>query len=454
MPEVKLGLIPGWGGIWTTARWTGLGNALELVCGGEQITPQRAREIGLADEIVPPSELHATAHRWFELARTNQLWERQRARLDQSPQISAADLEFMTSMAATRIQQQSGGHYPAPVTALNVLSKTIFQPADEACLVAAQAMAELVGTPVNRALLHLFFAREKNRKDSGLDQILSEKPRPIQRIGVVGAGIMGYSISAVNLKHGKQIVLQDANAEALQSGAKKAIDEAAYNKQRRGPDPARVQQLTTEVRTITEHQEFQECDCVIEAVVENLEIKRGLLKRIEESLAPDAILASNTSTIRIEQLAQGLQRPENFCGMHFFNPVRKMPLVEIIRGPQTSDTTIARAVAYGKSIGKTPVVVKDGPGFLVNRLLSPYLMKRLRSCMKGITGAISTRRRLTLGCRLVRLRSMIWSAWILHCSQVESCGKLFPNGCCSHGARRSVQSWSDGSKEWRRFLSL
>ncbi|MGC4003221.1 MAG: 3-hydroxyacyl-CoA dehydrogenase NAD-binding domain-containing protein [Pirellulales bacterium] len=195
---------------------------------------------------------------------------------------------------------------------------------------------------------------------------------------------MGYSIAAVNLKRGVKVILGDANDAAVVAGMRKAIDEAAYDKQTRKTDPTRAATLAAAIGAAQSNGDFSDCDLVIEAVIEKPDIKRQVLGELEAALRPDAFLASNTSTIRIAGLAEGLSRPRNFCGMHFFNPVRKMPLVEIIRGPLTSDETVVAAVAYAKRIGKTPIVVNDGPGFLVNRLLSPYLNEAMVLLHEGV----------------------------------------------------------------------
>ncbi len=179
------------------------------------------------------------------------------------------------------------------------------------------------------------------------------------------------------------MALADAAPEALARGVRQTLEEVSYNKETKGPDAQRAIAFAPFLRSSTSEAEIAGNDLVIEAIIENADIKKSVYQRIEPQLAPEAILASNTSTIEIGRLAAALKRPERFVGLHFFNPVRKMPLVEIIRGPKTSDATVASVVAYAKRLGKSPIVVHDGPGFLVNRLLLPFLNEALELISDG-----------------------------------------------------------------------
>jgi 3-hydroxyacyl-CoA dehydrogenase/enoyl-CoA hydratase/3-hydroxybutyryl-CoA epimerase/3-hydroxyacyl-CoA dehydrogenase/enoyl-CoA hydratase/3-hydroxybutyryl-CoA epimerase/enoyl-CoA isomerase len=203
------------------------------------------------------------------------------------------------------------------------------------------------------------------------------QPQAIKSVGIVGSGIMGAGISAATLKSEIFVALTDSNAESLAKGAKLVLEEAAYNRKTKGPDLARTLKLAPLLVSTQREAEIAACELVIEAIVEKEEAKKQLYARLEPQLKTEAILASNTSTIPITRLAAGLKHPERFCGIHFFNPVRRMKLVEVIRGAKTSDETVATAVAFAKQIGKLPIVIHDGPGFLVNRLLFPYMNEAL-----------------------------------------------------------------------------
>ncbi|MDX1963368.1 MAG: 3-hydroxyacyl-CoA dehydrogenase NAD-binding domain-containing protein [Pirellulales bacterium] len=387
-PEVKIGLIPGWGGTFTAARLAGLGPAVEMICGGEPLPAAKAHKLGLADACVPSGEL-ATAAREFLLlqhggpAQLAKLRQQKFAPLAYDP----VELTFLRHTAQAHIQSQTQGHYPAPLDALDVICQSVGLTREVACDLAGRRMAELVGTPVNRALVQLFFSTEQNKKDPGISRERAAEltPTPLEHVGVIGAGIMGLGIVAANLKNRVPTVLFDAQAQVLSAGARQALEEAAWNKELRRTSLERLAELQPLLQTATADGEFAQCQLVIEAIIENLEVKKQVLGRIEQSVAGNAILASNTSTIRIGQIAAGLTRPERFCGLHFFNPVRKMRLVEVICGPATSDATILAATAYAKRLGKIPIVVRDGPGFLVNRLLSPYLNEALALLHEGIS---------------------------------------------------------------------
>ncbi|MBW8884223.1 MAG: multifunctional fatty acid oxidation complex subunit alpha, partial [Planctomycetia bacterium] len=208
-------------------------------------------------------------------------------------------------------------------------------------------------------------------------------PAPIKSVGVIGSGIMGSGIAAAALKSEVPVALTDANAESLARGAKQVLEDAAYSRKSKGPELGKTLKLAPLLSVTHREEEIATANLVIEAIIEKEEAKKELFARLEPQLRPDAILASNTSTIPITRLAAGLKKPERFCGLHFFNPVRRMKLVEVIRGAKTSDETVATAVAFAKRIGKMPVVVGDGPGFLVNRLLFPYMNEAIELLCDG-----------------------------------------------------------------------
>jgi len=254
--------------------------------------------------------------------------------------------------------------------------------ADQAMQMEASNMSHLFGSSVNASLLNVFFLTDRVKKDRGVSDA-SIKAAEIGSTSVLGAGIMGSGIAAANIKRGIAVVLTDANAESLINGVTTTLEEAAYDRKTKSASSQKLLELTPQLRSTQNDEEIASSDLVIEAVVENIDVKRSVLQRLEPFMSDKSILASNTSTIPITQLADGLTRPEQFCGIHFFNPVRRMKLVEVIRGEQTSDVTTVTAVAYAKRIGKLPVVVNDGPGFLVNRLLFPYMNEAIELLQEG-----------------------------------------------------------------------
>jgi 3-hydroxyacyl-CoA dehydrogenase/enoyl-CoA hydratase/carnithine racemase len=381
-PEVKLGLFPGWGGTARAPRIVGLGNAVEMITGGESIDPAAAAAMNLASDVVPAEKLLGAASGLVRAEQLSKQYLADRERWSRPIDISETELGFLGATASAMIRQQTKGQYPAPEAALEVMLEAAALDVDAACKLEAEGMSKQFGSPVNAALLNVFFLNDRIKKDTGVER-KDIKPRPISSVAVIGAGIMGSGIAAANVKRKLPVVLTDAAAAAQAKGAQQVLEEVSYNKKLNGPDVQRAVEFAPLLHTSSSDAELAACDLVIEAIVENADVKRKIFARIEPQLKPDAILASNTSTIPITKLAEKLERPERFCGIHFFNPVRRMKLVEVIRGAKTSDETVATAVAYAKQIGKMPIVVNDGPGFLVNRLLLPYMNEALELLCDG-----------------------------------------------------------------------
>ena len=388
-PEVKLGLYPGWGGTARTPRIVGLSNALELVTGGETIDPDAAWAMGLVSDLIDPPRgeptaaepLLAAAIRLIRAEQTSGDYLADRARWSESLGISDTELAFLAATASAYIQGKTGGHYPAPVAALEVMVGAAGLDLAEACDLEAESFGQLWGSPVNRALLNVFFLQDGAKRRAS--QTAAQAPRAVQSAAVVGAGVMGQGIAAANAKRGLPVALADTTPEAVARGVSAVVAEASYSRRLKGPDPERALELVALVNGTVDDDEIAAADFVTEAIYENADAKRALYARLEPKLADHAILGSNTSTIPIAELAAGLAHPERFCGLHFFNPVRRMPLVEVIRGPQTSDSAIATAVSYALRLGKSPIVVQDGPVFVVNRVLFPYMSEALVLLAEG-----------------------------------------------------------------------
>ena len=372
-PEVKLGLFPGWGGTARTPRIVGLSNGVELVTSGENINPAAAEAMGLAIS-VPADRLLDEAVALVRSEHESQQYLEDRKRCSGPMVISDTELAFLGATASAYIQGKTKGHYPAPMAALEVMLNAAGVDLEAACQMEAEGFAELFGSPENRALLNVFFLQDHNKKVSGPP---GSEAREIQSASVVGAGVMGQGIAAANIKRLIPVALGDTSAETVARGVQGVITEVSYNKETRKPDAQKALDFLPLLNGTQNNDEIAAADIVIEAIYENADAKRALYANLEPQLAEHAILCSNTSTIPITELAHGLEHPERFCGLHFFNPVRQMPLVEVIRGKQTSGDTIATAVAYAKAIGKSPIIVQDGPGFLVNRVLMPYMNEAL-----------------------------------------------------------------------------
>ncbi|MDA1049803.1 MAG: 3-hydroxyacyl-CoA dehydrogenase NAD-binding domain-containing protein [Planctomycetota bacterium] len=381
-PEVKLGLFPGWGGTVRAPRIAGLSNAIEMITGGESISAEAAYKMGWACDVVADDQLLPAAIRLVRAEQATKDYLKDRERWSRPIEITDTELGFLGATAAAVIRQQTKGQYPAPEAALETMLESAMLDSESACQLEAARMAKLFGSPVNAALLNVFFLTDRNKKDTGIDK-REIATQSISSVSVIGAGIMGAGIAAANVKRGLTVALTDAARESLAKGGRNVLEEAAFDRELKGPSVERMLELAPLLNLTTSNEEVAASDLVIEAIVENEDIKRSIYAQLEPLLRPDAILASNTSTIPITKLAAGLERPERFCGIHFFNPVRRMKLVEVIRGEKTADETIATAVAYAKGIGKMPIVINDGPGFLVNRLLFPYMHEAIELLCGG-----------------------------------------------------------------------
>ncbi|MFT3882792.1 MAG: 3-hydroxyacyl-CoA dehydrogenase NAD-binding domain-containing protein [Gemmatales bacterium] len=381
-PEVKLGIFPGWGGTVRTPRISNIANALELCTSGENIDGRACVMQGLATDVVPSDKLIDSAIKLIREEQKSGQYKKDRVKWDKPIKMNPTEMAFMGATATAYIQQQTKGQYPAPLAALKQIMTTAGLDAAAAYKAEATAFAELFGSPINRALVNIFLILDKNKKDMGISAKV--EPKPIKTVGLFGAGIMGSGIAGVCIKKGIEVTQSDVKPEALAAGVKKSLEEASFDKAVKGPDAGKLVKLVPLMRSTMKDADFAQCDMVIEVVVENAEVKKDLYKRIEPLMKPGAILASNTSVISIGHLAEGLKNPDRFVGIHFFNPVRQMPLVEIIKGPKTSDETVVSAVAFAKNLGKVTVVVKDGPGFLVNRVLFPYMNEAMELVMDGM----------------------------------------------------------------------
>ena len=375
-PEVKLGLYPGWGGTARTPRVIGLSNAVEMITSGDSIDPQTAQKNGLAADVVAPEQLMPAALSLVQEEELTKRYLKDRETWSGTINISETELGFLGVTASAHIRNQTKGKYPAPEAALELMLSGTNVDIEAACQLEAEGMTALFGSPINASLLNIFFLTDRNKKDSGIDENGVEA-QDANQVSVIGAGIMGAGIVAAHLKCRIPILMTDTNEAALQSSASAIIKEISYNKQTKSHDVQRAIGLSPLLNLTMSDAEVSRSDLVIEAIVEDAGIKKELYARLEPLMRDDAILMSNTSTIPIGTLAADLVHPDRFVGMHFFNPVRRMKLVEVIRGEKTSDNAVATAVAHAKRIGKSPIVVNDGPGFLVNRVLLPYMHEAL-----------------------------------------------------------------------------
>jgi 3-hydroxyacyl-CoA dehydrogenase/enoyl-CoA hydratase/carnithine racemase len=390
LPEVKLGLLPGWGGTVRLARLIGAGPAVELAASGENIDGATAARIGLVDACVPATEAVESALRLIDRHATTRGHLDRRSLHARALDLDPAELEFLETTSSAVILGRTGGHYPAPLTILRTILDSTGATADEAGRIEGAAFAKLATSEIARQLIRVFRLGERNRRDNGVSPSDGE-PAPtfeltaaeMNRPAVVGAGIMGAGIAASHLRAGFAVTLVDVQPETLARSVTGILNEAAWDRGTKRSDNARALALAGRLRTATHSSALADADLVIESVLERTDVKRQVLAEIEQVVGPGTVIATNTSTNPISKLATALADPTRFCGLHFFNPVRRMTLVEVVRGPATSDRTIAIAVAHAKRLGKCPIVVHDSPGFLVNRLLMPYLHEAVEMLREG-----------------------------------------------------------------------
>ncbi|RLA62076.1 MAG: fatty acid oxidation complex subunit alpha FadB [Gammaproteobacteria bacterium] len=371
LPETKLGLLPGWGGTVRLPRIIGVDEAVMWIATGKDQSAAAALKAGAVDAAATPDQLREVAITTLQGAMDGKLDYQSRREAKSSP-LPLNDTEAMMAFFTIKsmVAQQAGKHYPAPVKVVDVIEKAHGMGLEGALEVEAEGFAELATTDVATALVGVFLS----------DQLLSKKARgwekkadkKIERAAVLGAGIMGGGIAYQSSLKGVPIKMKDINQAGLDLGMSEAGKLLTKRVSRGRMTPEKMGQILSGIDPTLGYEGFEDVDIVVEAVVENPKVKLAVLAETEKHIGEDTVLASNTSTISITHLAEALQRPENFCGMHFFNPVHAMPLVEVIRGAKTSDNAIARTVAYANRMGKKAVVVNDCPGFLVNRVLFPY----------------------------------------------------------------------------------
>lgn len=371
LPETKLGIMPGFGGTVRLPRLIGPDNAFEWIAGGKDQKAEAALSAGAVDAVVAQEDLLEAGLALLAQAIEGKIDYLNRRDEKKAP-LQLNDIEALMSFETAKafIAGKAGPHYPAPVSAVKAIQKAAKLERDAALEVEASFIARLAKTQVAKNLVGLFLADQALIKTA---KSWAEQSTSASRTAVLGAGIMGGGIAYQSASKGTPIIMKDINQAGLDLGLSEAAKLLTKLVSRERITNTRMAEVLNMITPALTYDQFDQLDLVVEAVVENPKVKHSVLAEVEACLNEHAILTSNTSTISINYLAKVLKRPENFCGMHFFNPVHKMPLVEVIRGEKTSDAAVARTVAYALAMDKKPVVVQDCPGFLVNRILAPYM---------------------------------------------------------------------------------
>ncbi len=375
LPEVKLGLIPGWGGTVRLPKLIGLLEALPMILTGRMLSGRQARSKGLVHDLVPVEALLFVGEQLvravIKLGSASSIFKRPTrtwmARLTESfPPLR----NFVFRKAEGTVRRETKGHYPAPFAAIETLRAGFRRSPSIGFAAESAAIGRLADSPVTRECLRLFFLQEDSKKPTEVADIVAE---PITDAAVLGAGAMGAGIALLMAQKGIWTRLKDIKPEFLAKGIATARKLIKSDLQRKRISPLQASDTLDRLRPTTDYAGLKNADIIIEAIVESLPIKQQVFRDLADATSSKTVLATNTSSLLVSDIARGIPHPERIVGLHFFNPPHQMPLVEIVRTNETSPAALATAFALTQRLGKTAVIVKDCPGFLVNRLLSPYM---------------------------------------------------------------------------------
>lgn len=384
LPEVNLGIIPGWGGTQRLPRAIGLVAAMNMILAGKLISAKQALKYGLVDRLFPEvSLIDATLEFVQELTKVKiHLRKRKKSLTSKFLENTPCGRALTFSQARKNILKKTKGFYPAPLKALDVIKRSYGGNIEKGARLESEVFAELVLTDVSKNLIQLFYLNEEFKKLSWVDEKI--KPRAVNKCGILGAGVMGGGIAQLVSDHDIAVRLKDISYKALGQALKTASGVFTHALKRRKLKKYQVSYKMGLISPTTSYSGFGNADLIIEAVVENLDIKKKVFSELAGVTAPGVVLASNTSALPIIEMAKASGIPKQVAGLHFFNPVHRMPLVEIIRSRETSDQTLATLIGFARKIGKLVIVVNDVPGFLINRILIAYLIEAAFLLEEGI----------------------------------------------------------------------
>lgn len=383
LPEVMLGLLPGGMGNSKLPRLINLATALDLLLTGKQLDSKRALKAGMLDEVVPPTILARTAIKkaknFIEKAG---IPERKRSLKDKLMALPGIK-DFIIKQARKQVLSKTHGKYPAPLAILDVIQKGLNKPIHEALQLEATRFGELTVSPEAKQLINIYFASNELKKETFVSSKI--KPNTVNKLGILGGGLMGAGIATVSIdKANTSVRLKDIRDEGITSAYQYLNNFYKQRVKRRILSKENASKKMNQLTSALTYTGFESCDLIIEAVFEDIKLKHQMVNDIELLGNEDTVFASNTSSIPITDIAAQSQRPANILGMHYFSPVEKMPLLEIIKHKGTSDKALATAIEFGRQQGKTVIVVNDGAGFYVNRILAPYLNAALELGMEGV----------------------------------------------------------------------
>lgn len=379
LPEVMLGVLPGFGGTYRLPKKVGLTTALDMILTGRQIKGKNALKMGLADAMLPTERMQ-------ELAKTYLLEKKTGQKKTMKEEVQAVAMDnFLTrkiifQKAREKVLETSKGFYPAPLKILEVLESGAGKSRQDYLSLEAQAFAELSQSIQSKNLQHIFFLTDNSKKLDNKDQLPT-----VKRGAVLGAGVMGGGIAWLFAQNNQAPIMKDLTPAALELGLKQASQNFSGALKKRRMTEDEFNRKMRSIEPALNFESFKSVDLVVEAVVENMEVKKKVFAEVEGYVKKDCLLTTNSSSLSIEEMAKALKDSSRFAGLHFFNPVNKMPLVEIITHENASKDTVDTLVKWVLDVKKTPIVVKDGPGFLVNRILAPYLNEAAYLLEEGVS---------------------------------------------------------------------
>ena len=387
LPEVQLGLLPGGGGTQRLPRLIGIQNALRPLLEGQKLNPEKASKLGMIDAVVDrEEELISEAEKWIlEVGNCVQPWDEKKFRIPGGGITSPSNVMALAGTAGM-LQKKTYGNYPAPFAILNAINEGLQLPFEQGLQNEAKYFAKCVLSKEAKNMIKpLFF--NLNNANKGIARPKDIPSAKIEKVGILGAGMMGGGIAYVTANAGLPVILKDSTQENAERG--KAYSENLLAKQieKGRATKEKAEEILNRIKPTEKTEDLTACDLIIEAVFESRELKATVTKESEAVMNPNGVFASNTSTLPITGLAEASVRPENFIGLHFFSPVDKMPLVEIIVGEKTSDYAIAFCIDYVLKIKKTPIVVNDSRGFYTSRVFSTYIFEGLELLAEGVTPA-------------------------------------------------------------------
>ncbi|WP_371377026.1 fatty acid oxidation complex subunit alpha FadJ [Thalassotalea aquiviva] len=379
LPEVQLGLLPGSGGTQRLPALVGLQKSLDMMLTGKQLRPKQALKAGLVNDVVPNSVLLDVAIKMAQTGKNTAL--KKRPMVERVLESNSLGRKLVFQQATKTVLAKTKGNYPAPLKIIDSIRTGLEQGRARGMATEAAHFGALVMTPESEQLRNLFFATTAMKKESGVEGVA---PCKVNKIGVLGGGLMGGGIAYVSVNNAKTPVrIKDINHDGISNALKYSFDLLNKKVKRRFIKKSAMQKQMNMVTGGIDYSGFKDVDMVIEAVFEDLGLKQQMVNDVETHCKEGVIFASNTSSLPISQIAEKANKPENVIGLHYFSPVDKMPLAEIIAHEKTSDQTISTTVAFAKRQGKTPIVVKDKAGFYVNRILAPYVNEAANILLQG-----------------------------------------------------------------------